>query len=386
VRRRALLATLATGVGGGLVGCTGTPGSGRQPTTGVDGGETTSRPSRSDPTDAGTEPPIETERAVDTETPTDTDARSPTAGPELGVPIGEAACPPDPSSPWADDVERVVCWPDRRDAPARLVPSTEAASLPRATIEFSLENRTDARLLTNFFNWSVHKLIEGTWHRIEPRAVNVPAMALSPGERHTWRLTVDNTAMDGSVPRNPSGTSDVTVVGLGGGTYGFATDGTFPGDHYTEATAFAARFELSGPPIEVRPTADVTHTVGDCGDLVVHTSRTRREGSRLAAFALTPVAPSAVPARASLDRLLPEQVIRNRQLRNTLAYRDRVEEGESVELVEPTGATPPFGRDGPRFIRFGGTVYRTETWVIEGPGHRDEAGCRTGTARRPEES
>jgi hypothetical protein len=357
---------------------------GGEPTTATDRRETPARDPTADRTDTDADPPPGT--GPGTETSTNGDARSPAGGPALGVPIGAADCPPAPSSPWADDVERVVCWPHHRDAPARLVPATDEASLPRATVAFTLENRTDVRLRTNFFNWSVHKLVDGSWYRIEPRTVNVPAMAVAPGGTHTWQLTVDNTALDGSAPRNPSGTSDVTVVGLGGGTYGFATDGTFPGDHYTEATAFAARFELSGPPIEVRPTADVTHAVRDCGDLLVHTNRDRRAGDRLAAFTATPVAASTGPTGAAVDRLLPEQVIRNRHLRNTLAYRDEVAAGASVALIEPTGATPPFGRDGPRFVRYDGTAYRITARYLDGPGHRDEAGCRTGTATRSDGS
>lgn len=288
--------------------------------------------------------PASTPRTAATTTDRATDRTAATDLPELGVPNPEG-CPS-----FDSDVKRVVCSPDV-DAPLTFESGHQSGSLPRAEFEFVLTNGTNAQFGVNFYGWSVWKRAQGEWFRVAPRMVPQPLMYLRPGDSHAWHLTVDNTDLDRPIPR-AEGTANVTVVGLGGGTYAFGTDGWFEGQHYENGTGIATRFELTGDPLPLNPVG-VDRTERDGDTVVVHDDPNENEDR--AAYVVTRVEdPSEKPRR-----MITEQVVRRTPLRNALAH---FESGvRQVRLEAGTTTYPAFGVRDARYVEYEGQTYRIET-------------------------
>jgi hypothetical protein len=343
VNRRALLASLGSLA---FAGCTTGDGAGTATTTAA---PTTERRTTDSPT------------ATDAETPTEPQTTAEPSTPDVGGPPSEAAGPP-----WDDDVRRVVAWPEADEAPIRLEPPTQHGSLPETRFEFSLTNDTGVRFAFNPYGWSVWKRVDGEWYRLAPAYWPEPLQYLPPGESHTWTVTVDNGRLDGSPLPNVQGTSSLTFAGFGGGTYAFVTDGWFATEDYESGVGFAARFELDGDPVELTPTNEVTATTREGDTVVVETDVDAGGDGRMAAFVVTRVGDAADATENgdeesgddddAVRRLVVEQALRDRRLRNTLPlFEDGV---ETVRLVEPNATTPPFGVGDARRIEYDGVRYR----------------------------
>lgn len=236
--------------------------------------------------------------------------------PEVGEPL--------PSDcPVFDDeyVQRVVCYPGS-DAPLSMTPSADAVSLPNASLSFTLANETDATFEANFYGWRLHKRVEEEWYYIAPGMWPEPLHRLPAGESHAWNVTVDNADL-GSEIRDPSSTQDLTLRGLGGGTYSFGTAGWFPGQHYTNKTAIVAQFTLDGDPISLSRTDSVERVERD-GDTVVI-----RMPDRDTTETVTVTRVEESPEES--ERLITEQIVRHTPLRNALAS---FEEGVETVRVE----------------------------------------------------
>ncbi|SDM81712.1 hypothetical protein SAMN04487949_2687 [Halogranum gelatinilyticum] len=329
MRRRALLSTLGVGLLGGCVA----DGPG-----GSDGGSTTDR----------TTAPTTDEPTADDSTTTTTPRT-----PDVGVPASETAGPP-----WGDDVMRVVAWPDVTDGtPIAMRPATQEASLPTAMVDITLANETDVRFDTNFHHWGLWKRVDGEWFYLAPQYWPEPAMSLDTGESHTWTLSVDNTQLDGNVIQNGGSKDDISLVGLGGGTYAFTTHGNFATEDYEHAHGFAARVDLAGEPVELVPTSDVTATIRDGDAIVVEVDRGDDGGSEEVAYTVRRLADDAV-VDAEPRRIVTEQALRSRVLRDTLSFFE-----EGVERVHLRGLEThlnPFGFDAeePQVLAYAGRRYR----------------------------
>lgn len=334
MRRRALLANLGSVTALGLAGCLG----GVAP-----GSDDTARPPTDSPTD----------HSSTDDTPTgDTPAQP---DPDVGVPSDESDCPVSDT----DATVRVVCTPAGGSPPGGtgLTPTAETVALPTDTVGFTLSNATDTRLDTNFYAWKVWKRVDGDWFHVAPRYWNVPLMQLAPGESHRWTLTVDNTDLDGRLPR-AGGVEEVTVAGLGGGEYAFGTDGWFASASHERKTAFAARFSVAGPQLDLTPTDEVTGTARDGDSVTVRTDVASTEDTRRCAFRVT-----RADGGTAVDRhRITEQLLRDRRFRNTLPF---FESGvETVSLVEPNGVRPPFGVTDPFVVGYEGARYRVRAEEI----------------------
>lgn len=95
------------------------------------------------------------------ETTTSTTETTTAEAPVVGEPL-PSDCPV-----LGDDVRRVVCYPDT-DAPLSMTPSAIAASLPDASVSFTLANETETTFSTNFYAWRLHKRVDGEWYYIAP--------------------------------------------------------------------------------------------------------------------------------------------------------------------------------------------------------------------------
>ncbi|MXR50156.1 hypothetical protein GRX03_00840 [Halovenus sp. WSH3] len=317
--RRDLLAALA---GGGVVlaGCVG------------DGSST----------DSGDE--------TDTTSP-DSAAGAPASLPEDSYP---GDCP-------AYETARVICYdpvagsddtPAVENVPAVLEPSTRSLS-GGESIEFVLSNQSDVPLSTNFYNWRLDKRVDGEWYHVAPLAVNQPLMSIPPGERHTWSVTIDNSAVEGgeTLPR-ASGTDDLTLAGIGGGRYAFRARGWFGDDHETDI-AFAATFAYEADPVELTTTPRIDRTEFDGDTLVAEAGDANRTY-------LLESAPSGG------ERRITEQLLRSPPHRDAVALARR----HDADRVRLDGYdTPAPLRDGLGRFRYDGDHYELTT-------QGDDCGCR----------
>lgn len=287
-----------------------------------------------------------------------TESNTPNA-PSVGVPPDEAAGPP-----WDDDVTRVVSWTEAtEETPIRLTPARGRGSLPTAEFEFTLRNDSDARFAFNDYGWSVWKRTDGEWFHVEPRYWPEPLRYLGSGETHTWTLTVDNTRLDGDPLSRVEGRRSVTLVGLGGGTYAFTADGWFESEDYENGVGFAARFELDGDAVELAPTNEVTETTRDGDTVVVTTDVEAGDDARTAAFVVRRAGGAGGDDADGVRRIIAEQALRDRKLRNTLPF---FEDGvEAVRLEEPNSVVSPFGVGEAERIEYEGEQYRITAEEVE---------------------
>lgn len=257
--------------------------------------------------------------------------------------------------PGGDDVARVVCYDaiDPTEADMYLEPSRDGVELPAGEVSFALANDTDREFTTNFYAWRVWKREAGDWFHVAPRGWPAPAMVMEPGDSHSWTLGVDNTDLDRRIPP-ASGTEGDTVVGLGGGTYAFGVAGWFADDDHDHQTLFAAGFGVRGDPLPLEPLSRVSVVGRDGGTLTVSDPH-RRGDDRRATYVATRVADPDGDPRP----LITEQVIRDTDLRNALAF---FEEGvRQVRLRAYTTTTPAFGVQEPEFVAYDGVTYRITT-------------------------
>ncbi|WP_266077684.1 hypothetical protein [Haladaptatus caseinilyticus] len=282
-----------------------------------------------------------------TSTPGTTQARRTTAGraadtpapPNLETP-NENHCPP-----FDDDVRRVVCYEDvDSETNLLMTPSKQRIGLPKATVSFELTNETGTTFTTNYYAWSVWKYVDSEWFYVGPQMIPEPAMMLESGGSHTWTLTVDNTILGGAIG-GAQGTGEITLPGLGGGTYAFGIDGWFRGQKYDNGTGVATRFELVGDSLSLTPTDDL-QVVGRDGD---------EKHVRAGQASTTYLATRVENPNGETIRKIPEQVIRLTRIRNLLASFE-----DGVSRVRLDGRDTSFGNS-TVLIEYEGRTYRIET-------------------------
>jgi len=159
-----------------------------------------------------------------------------------------------------DDDE--TSWFHEADASTELYlePERERVETP-GRLSFRLVNRSRDAIGGNPYDWGLYKLADGSWHRIAPYMIPMPASTVSPGDAygytlaafHGERFDVDDRAAD--LARS--------VGRLGGGRYafvaGFQADGHRPP---------AAAFDLDAPTVPLSVPDRATRT-DDGGDPVV---------------------------------------------------------------------------------------------------------------------
>lgn len=275
----------------------------------------------------------------------------------IGVPVGEADCPFD-----AEYVERVVCYPEHADASFSLTPADDELALPSGETTFTLDNATGDAFSLNFYDWGLHKRVDGRWYYVTPQIIPEPLHTLPAGEFHEWTFTVDNTA----VPSNdPSSESNITVAGLGGGEYAFEVSGWFDAGDHDHRLGVGARFSLDGDQLDLtRP--DGYSGTGDSGTVVV--TPDDASGDPTEAFVVERVGEAGVPPERQIQQYIAEQLARpdlgtdRTLLADALAY---FEEGvEVVRIEEATEFDPPFPRDQSHYFEYRDHVYEARVEPI----------------------
>lgn len=320
--RKQILSGLSAGVGTSLAGCTAAPDESSATSTGTAGGNPPTKPAQSVP-----------------EFPGDTTSD---------------ACPP------FDDAAHVVCYVavDPGAIPLVLIPETQTVQLDQPT-DFTLRNRSGQRFEANFYNWQVYKRVDGDWYYILPRATPQPLTPLAAGEAHTWTLTVTTGSVsDGAAIDLVQGTNSLSVDGLGGGHYAFATDGWFESGSYEESIALAASFGLQADPLQLTPTAAIAETEWDSETLVARSTRgeASNDGGKPDAYILERID----DAEPDAEQVIIEQVVRDDQLRDAIALSQEYDAAR-VRIEEFTGSIPPFGLDDSRIYEFREERYQVTT-------------------------
>ncbi len=205
--------------------------------------------------------------------------------------------------------ESAVAWFHHAEetSPTYVSPSTERTSLP-AKIDFMFINRSKSE--TSCGHWDLHKIVGDTWYHLGPYVQTADCRVLPPGSAKRWTLH----AYHGE----GLACQEAAVYGfLGGGEYG-AVAGY---GHETERSA--ALVELTGEPVRIVPTADVSSERAE-GTVTVTDPRWE-DGEAPASSTLTVTRVSTAPTT-----VIPEQVMRHRfeGLRNTIAFFE-----EGVEKV-----------------------------------------------------
>ncbi|WP_158057016.1 hypothetical protein [Halorussus halophilus] len=273
---------------------------------------------------------------------TETPSRTTTEPPELGVQNPEE-CPK-----WGENY--VVCSP-RADSPMVLDGSSDSETLPKAKLSFTLENTTNLAFASNFYGWKLWKRVKGAWYHVTPSYWPAPLHTLESGGSHTWTLTVDNTDLDQPIP-TAQGTEDISVPGLGAGTYALGVSGWFRGQSDERQIAFVRRFELTGDSLELTPVGIESVERND-GTVVVTTTKSNSK-KRLTATRVGD--PPEEP-----KRVVTEQVLRTTAVRNALAHFEAGVETVRVENAREEMASVILATQGPTYVRYDGDTYKVET-------------------------
>jgi ABC-type multidrug transport system ATPase subunit len=226
-------------------------------------------------------------------------------------------------------------------------------------VTFTLHNNSDRTLSTNFYDWRLHKHVDGEWYSVAPRFVNQPLMTVEPGDTHAWELAVDNDGVEEGQPVRPvSSIEDIDLTGVGGGQYAFRARGWFEEQDHETNTVFAATFEFEGEPLSLTPSNAIEGVGWDEETLVAESNRGKpdNEDYRLGAYELERVE-SAEGART----MITEQVLRRAQLRDVVALALE-HDADSVRLEEHNATHPIFGIDEARTVTYAG-----ETLALVGP-------------------
>lgn len=230
-----------------------------------------------------------------------------------------------------------------------------------SSFEFRLTNRSDVAFRSNFYDWRLHKRVDGDWYRVAPAgAVVEPLMEVAPGDSHTWSVSVEQTAIEeGERVQQTTGTDSLVFGGLGSGRYAFGVNGWFRTDGPEDRLALAATVPLDAEPIELAPSNLITEVEildrrdAQAGDVVVARSESAADG---AGDPPTYVLERDVRADDP-ERVIAEQLVRSPPRRDgvSLAERHRV---DTVRLEAYGAGSELLGRGVLGEFRYRGSSYR----------------------------
>jgi len=355
--RRAVLAALG-GTTAALAGCLVSDGDDTEPDS-ADGPEDAGDKSQNTPTD-GSDPTDSSK----TDTPTEPDEKKTKSADSTDSDQFEPVDAPGECPDYGTDY--VVCYDAAADNLEKfsgyLDPSATAFG-PEEPVSFTLHNTSDRTLSTNFYDWRLHKRVDGQWYSVAPRFVNEPLMTVEPGDTHTWELTVDNDGIEDGQPVRPvSGVEDLDLTGIGRGHYAFRARGWFEGQDHETDTAFAATLDFEGESLSVTPSNAIDRTEWEGETLVAESNRgdADDEDYRLGAYELERVE-SADGSRT----MITEQVLRRTQLRDVVAL-VLEHDADSVRLEEYNATYPIFGIDEGRRVTYEGETFEITSRVLSG--------------------
>jgi hypothetical protein len=229
-----------------------------------------------------------------------------------------------------------VVWAREADAGVDFDKTLVSTSLPEATVDLSLTNRSDGEFWGNHGCWSVFRYEDDRWHLVRAATCSESLIRYPPGDRNEWTFEFTSDPVDPR--RDDDAFADGGVVaGLGGGVYAVRVDGALHGDGAGTATAYLARLDLDGPAATLRPSPLVVSSERD-GDVVHVEAAGRTTTTGEATYVLR-----RTPDATDPTRLLTEQAAQRWPLSDALAH--AAPGVRAVRLRAPTRRRPPFGVD-----------------------------------------
>lgn len=213
--------------------------------------------------------------------------------------------------------------------PSYVVPHTEQTALP-ARLTFTYVNHTDTPAKCG--HWQLYKLAAGQWHHIGPFMHTADCRVVPPGRTKTWTLHAFPEA-------GLECDAGHAFPYLGGGRYA-VTAGYAAG---LDASQTVAMVDVTGDPVTLTPTADVTHTTPTNQTVTATTDawRTAPTADRAILTVTTQSEPdttSTTPSNTSVRHFIAEQLMRDRHhgLRNALAVLTTTPTATTVRLKTDT--------------------------------------------------
>lgn len=120
-----------------------------------------------------------------------------------------------------------VIYPAFESDRVELTAAPYEAELPQSTIEFRATNNTNTAFETNYEGWRMHKLVDDEWWFLgvfEPLQV---IDYLEPSDSQVWEVTINNVTLGTQAEQLAPSATSFTVAGLGSGVYTFSIDGAF---------------------------------------------------------------------------------------------------------------------------------------------------------------
>ncbi|AFZ73313.1 hypothetical protein [Natronobacterium gregoryi] len=253
---------------------------------------------------------------------------------------------------YGDDVATTACN-DHQRVGVSLEPSTTTLSAP-GSIAFTLRNRTHRRFKVNWYDWNLHKLVDGDWFYLGPRLVPMPLHPIHPGGSMTWTIAVQpDGSGDGEIE------DEIVREHLGSGIYAFGVDGWSSDGSSDARTALIETFELEAPELSLEPSKAVEVVEWDESkdgeELVARTDRAGK-ADQPTAYEL-----EVADSSESAERVILEQVCRDEQFLTVVALA-KAHDADRVRLEDdPVRAVPASASRFPGVYEHDGTTYRLET-------------------------
>ena len=238
--------------------------------------------------------------------------------------------------------ESSVAWYHESEPSQRvfLQPSVERTDLPR-TLDFDLVNHATEHATGNPAYWSLYKLVDGDWQKLEPQGYVLPMGYVWPGDTEQYRLRAANGE---ALP-----CSDGKTTGyLGGGTYALEVGMS------VESRTHAAVFDVDAPPVAFSP-IEAVETEREGATVTATDDRWRNDRGR----GVVDVTREAGADEGAARVVSPELAARRHYFRNTLPlFADGV---ETVRLRTSDGAADDAADIGP--ISYRGNVYAVSATI-----------------------
>lgn len=229
---------------------------------------------------------------------------------------------------------------------------------PPGTVTFTLKNTTETTFGGGWGTWQLWKRVGGRWHFIAPPFRTSQATGqLEPGERHAWRVTMDNDAHRGDTVSGPINVHNPTISALGEGEYAFLATGPFLSDPDEYETAFGVTFDLDGEPLTLTTDGYIEDVSVDGTQLAARWTAHRDDPeARSGTYRLTRVAD-----KPCVEPLIAEQIVRHEPLNEPLRDAFALIMAHDVREVRLRGKTQvqphPFGVTD-RLVAYNGATYR----------------------------
>lgn len=134
--------------------------------------------------------------------------------------------------------------------------SKKEINFPEDSFSIVLVNNSNSTLRANFYNWRLRKKEDQEWFNILPEGFPDVVFELGPGERHTWRIKLDNQSESYIGKEVGSSKKTLELTGFGTGRYSFDTFGWF-GD-IANKERFTTQFNINSGNLKLRTTGNLS--------------------------------------------------------------------------------------------------------------------------------